>query len=77
MTSRVNFQFGKIRINRVKDFVEGESHNPVGVVRTVLRLLEIGEREVCFSLFVLMRLRSWHVGKHPPNPSLGGNHGSW
>lgn len=67
MTSRMNLQFREIGIDRVQGFVEGESHNPVGVVGAVLRLLKIGEREVRPALLVLMCLRFWHAGKITSN----------
>ena len=67
MTSRMNLQFREIGIDRVQGFVERESHNPVGVVGAVLRLLQIGEREVCPALLVLMCLRFRHADKVSSN----------
>ena len=71
MTSRMDLQFREIGIDRVQGFVESESHNPVGVVRAVSRLLKIGEREVCPALLVLMCLRFRHEEKNSSNSAAG------
>ena len=52
----------KIGIYNVQGFVEGERHNPVGVARTIFRTLEIGERKLSYTLFVLVYALGRHIG---------------
>ena len=61
----MNVVLSQVGIYGVQSLVECERHNPIGVVRTFLSCLEMGEGSVSYTLFVLVYALGRHVSSSP------------